>query len=152
MINGRTVVGRLRQTGGEQSDSNKVNLPPIHLPQPISCLTARALHTLTNATPLGTRAQAAVVPHAAFFSAGREGGCSARTRLRIKRRGKTHLFLMAPRHCAPPSHPPDPLPSSIIHQRRRLSEGSTLPHRFLWLPKSNCVSDSSGVKQLPSSL
>lgn len=65
MINGRTVVGRLRQTGGEQSDSNKVNLPPIHLPQPISCLTAWALHTLTNAT-LGTRAQAAV-PHAAFL-------------------------------------------------------------------------------------
>lgn len=111
MINGRTVVGRLRQTGGEQSDSNKVNLPPIHLPQPISCLTARALHTLTNATPLGTRAQAAVVPHAAFFSwQGGKGGCSARARRRIKRRGKTHLFLMAPRHRAPPSHPP-PIPS-----------------------------------------
>lgn len=82
MINGRTVVGRLRQTGGEQSDSNKVNLPPIHLPQPISCLTAWALHTLTNAT-LGTRAQAAV-PHAAFLS--------AQMRRRIKLGGKTHLF------------------------------------------------------------
>lgn len=142
MINGRTVVGRLRQTGGEQSDSNKVNLPPIHLPQPISCLTARALHTLTNATPLGTRAQAAVVPQAAFFSAG--GWEGARMLRCIKQRGKTHLSLMTPR--------PNSFPCSIIHQRRRLSEGSTLPHRFLWLPKSNCVSDSSGVKQLPSSL
>lgn len=54
MINGRMVVGRLRHTRREQSDSNKVNLPPIHLPQPISRLTGRALHTLTNAT-LGTR-------------------------------------------------------------------------------------------------
>lgn len=45
MINGWVVVGRLRQTGREQSDSNKVNLPPIHLPQPISRLTGRALHT-----------------------------------------------------------------------------------------------------------
>lgn len=45
MINGWVVVRRLRQTGREQSDSNKVNLPPIHLPQPISHLTGRALHT-----------------------------------------------------------------------------------------------------------
>ena len=50
MINGRMVVRRLRHTRREQSDSNKVNLPPIHLPQPISRLTGRALHTLTNAT------------------------------------------------------------------------------------------------------
>lgn len=64
MINGRMVVGRLRHTRREQSDSNKVNLPPIHLPQPISRLTGRALHTLTNAT-LRTRAQAGV-PHTAF--------------------------------------------------------------------------------------
>lgn len=64
MINGWMVVGRLRQTGREQSDSNKVNLPPIHLPQPISCLTGRALHTLTNAT-LRMRAPTAV-PHTAF--------------------------------------------------------------------------------------
>lgn len=64
VINGRMVVGRLRHTRREQSDSNKVNLPPIHLPQPISRLTGRALHTLTNAT-LRTRAQAGV-PHTAF--------------------------------------------------------------------------------------
>lgn len=64
MINGWMVVGRLRQTGREQSDSNKVNLPPIHLPQPISRLTGRALHTLTNAT-LRMRAQTGV-PHTAF--------------------------------------------------------------------------------------
>lgn len=63
MINGRMVVGRLRHTRREQSDSNKVNLPPIHLPQPISRLTGRALHTLTNAT-LCTRARAGV-PHTA---------------------------------------------------------------------------------------
>lgn len=144
MINGRTVVGRLRQTGGEQSDSNKVNLPPIHLPQPISCLTAWALHTLTNAT-LGTRAQAAV-PHAAFlFRADAPPHKTGR---------KNAPFLMAspPPPPAPSVYPPHPILSSIIHQRRRLSGGSTLPHRFLWLPKSNCVSDSSGVKQLPSSL
>lgn len=64
MINGWVVVGRLRQTGRERSDSNKANLPPIHLPQPISRLTGGALHTLTNAT-LHMRAQTRV-PHTAF--------------------------------------------------------------------------------------
>lgn len=64
MINGCVVVGRLTQNGREQSDSNKVNLPPIHLPQPISHLTGRALHTLTNATRR-MRAQTGV-PHTAF--------------------------------------------------------------------------------------
>lgn len=64
VINGRVVVERLRQTGREQSDSNKVNLPPIHLPQHVSRLTGRALHTLTNAT-LCMRAQTGV-PHTAF--------------------------------------------------------------------------------------
>lgn len=58
MIYGWQVVGRLGRTGREQSDSNKVNPPPIHLPQPISRPTGRALHALTNAT-LRTRARAA---------------------------------------------------------------------------------------------
>ena len=66
MINGCVVLGRLRQTGREQSDSNKVNLRPIHLPQPISPLTGRALHTLTNAI-LCMWAQKGV-PHIAFLA------------------------------------------------------------------------------------
>lgn len=49
MINGRVEVGRFRQTAGEQSDSNKVNLPLIHLPGTVPPPpNAGALHTLTD--------------------------------------------------------------------------------------------------------
>lgn len=103
---------RLRQTGREQSDSNKVNLPPIHLPQHVSRLTGRALHTLTNAM-LRMRAQTGV-PHTAF-------GCYTPPHK------WTRTFSWPPIVGFTPVH------SSIIHQQRWLSERSTLPHLFLWL-------------------
>lgn len=112
VINGRMVVGRLRHTRREQSDSNKVNLPPIHLPQPISRLTGRALHTLTNAT-LAHGTDGSATHHFCF------------------------CYLLPPKWKHAFSRPPifgsvRLSRGSIIHQRRWLSERSTLPHRFLW--------------------